>query len=75
MLAGENNKNHKHKPEHCASTQALQQRTEEEWSLKNTQVIRGSGHRRVTGGKDQRKREGNTSCNWTKGLKAHIIKD
>lgn len=34
MLAGENNKNHNDKPEHCASAQALQQRTEEEWGLK-----------------------------------------
>lgn len=57
MLAGENNKNHKDKPEHCASTQALQQRTEEEWSLKNTQVIRGSGQRWVTGGTKGKERE------------------
>lgn len=41
MLAGENNKNHKDKPEHCASTQALQQRTEEEWGLK-----KHTGHQR-----------------------------
>lgn len=41
MLAGENNKNHKHKPEHCASAQALQQRTEDEWGLK-----KHTGHKR-----------------------------
>lgn len=58
MLAGENNKNHKHKTEHCASTQALQQRTEEEWALKKTQVIGGSGHRRVMGGKRPKEKRG-----------------